>query len=69
MPVLLLDGVVGGIWESTRGARRIAIRVQPLLALDRKRRRAIDDAAARIGEIVGLEPTVTIGRVSTRPHL
>jgi hypothetical protein len=69
MPVLLLDGVVGGIWESTRGARRIAIRVQPLLALDRKRRRAIDDAAARIGEIVGLEPTVTIGKVSTRPHL
>ena len=69
MPVLALDGVISGIWESTRTARRIAIRVQPFVRLDRARRAALTDAAARIGQISGLDASVEIGSVTTRPHL
>jgi len=69
MPVLLVDGVIAGIWESTRTAKRIAIRVQPFVSLDKRRRAAVDRAAARIGEIVGSDATIAIGAVSTRPHL
>lgn len=69
MPVLLIDGAVAGIWESKRTARAIAIRVQSFVPLDARRRAAITAAAARIGEIVGLEPSLSTGRVSTRPHL
>ena len=69
MPVLLVDGTVGGIWESTRTAKHIAIRVQPLITLDAKRRRSLERAVMRIGEIVGLESSIAIGKVSTRPHL
>jgi hypothetical protein len=69
MPVLVIDGVVAGIWESTRKSKHIAIRVQPLVTLSATRRRAVERAATRIGEIVGLESSITIGKVSTRPHL
>ncbi|TMB59914.1 MAG: winged helix DNA-binding domain-containing protein, partial [Chloroflexi bacterium] len=69
MPVLLVDGTVGGIWESTRTAKHIAIRVQPLITLDAKRRRSLERAVMRIGEMVGLESSIAIGKVSTRPHL
>ena len=69
MPVLLVDGVIAGIWESTRTSKRIAIRVQPFVSLDKRRRAAVDRAAARIGEIVGSDATIAIGAVSTRPHL
>lgn len=69
MPVLVVDGVVSGIWESKRTSRRLALRVQPFVRLDRARRAALDDAVARLGEIVGLSPSLEIGSVTTRPHL
>ena len=69
MPVLLIDGVVAGVWESTRRAKTLAIRVQPLVTLAATRRRALERAAQRIGEIVGLDATLQVGKVSTRPHL
>ena len=69
MPVLLVDGVIAGIWESKRSGTRIAITVQPFVALDAKRRAGVERAAKRIGEIIGLESAVAIGAVSTRPHL
>jgi hypothetical protein len=43
--------------------------VQPLVTLDARRRRSLERAAMRIGEIVGLESSIAIGKVSTRPHL
>ena len=69
MPVLALDGRISGIWESKRRAKRIDIRVQPFVKLDGTRRRTIERAAKRIGEIVGAEADLEIGAVTTRPHL
>lgn len=69
MPILLIDGAIAGIWESRRTARRIAIRVQALVKIDTQRRAAIAVAASRLGQIVGLEPSLEMGSVRTRPHL
>ena len=69
MPVLVVDGVISGIWESKRSSKRVAIRVQPFVTLAAARRAAVARAAKRIGEIVGLEADLEIGAVTTRPHL
>ncbi|HKY52314.1 MAG TPA: winged helix DNA-binding domain-containing protein [Candidatus Limnocylindria bacterium] len=69
LPVLVIDGTVAGIWESTRTAKRIAVRVQPLVKIEAKHRAALRAEATRIGAIVGLEPSLEIGKVRTRPHL
>jgi hypothetical protein len=69
MPVILVDGVVSGIWESKRSARRLDIIAQPLVKLDATRSRELERCAARLGEISGLEATLGIGAVRTRPHL
>ena len=69
MPVLALDGVISGIWEAKRSAKRMRIRVQPFVTLDGTRRRAVERAAKRIGEIAGVGSELEIGAVTTRPHL
>jgi hypothetical protein len=69
MPVILVDGVVSGIWESKRRARRLDIVAQPLVRVDAKRRADLERSAARLGETLGLETTLRIGAVTTRPHL
>jgi hypothetical protein len=69
MPVILIDGVVSGIWESKRRGRRLDIVAQPLVRIDATRRADLERCAARLGEITGLEATLRIGQVRTRPHL
>jgi hypothetical protein len=69
MPVVLVDGAVGGIWEWKRSARALAIVAQPFVPLDAGRRAALERSAARFGEIAGLDATLRIGTVATRPHL
>jgi uncharacterized protein YcaQ len=69
MPVILVDGVVSGIWESRRSARRLGIVAQPLVRIDANGRAELERCAARLGETLGLEATLRIGDVRTRPHL
>jgi hypothetical protein len=69
MPVLLVDGTVAGIWESKRTARELAITVQPFVSLSKERRGALDAAAQRLGEVIGLDASIRLGSVRTRPHL
>ena len=69
MPVILVDGVVSGIWESKRSSRRLDIVAQPLVKLDAQRRAELERSAMRFGEIVGLDATLRIGKVKTLPHL
>ncbi|MDQ2953223.1 MAG: winged helix DNA-binding domain-containing protein [Chloroflexota bacterium] len=69
MPVLVLDGRVVGLWDADRSARRLTVRVQPFVRLEPQRRDALEDAAQRLGEILGLEVALTMANVRTRPHL
>jgi hypothetical protein len=67
-PVLLIDGVVGGVWHQRRAGRRIAITVEPLDALTAARRRALDEQVARVGAILEGTAALTIGAVTIGAH-
>ena len=67
-PVLLVDGIVGGIWHQRRSGRRLAITVEPLTALSTAQRRQLDDEVALIGAIMEAAPTLHVGKVTVGPH-
>lgn len=67
-PVLLVDGVVAGVWHQRRAGRRLHVTVEPLARLTAARRRALDAQVARIGAFFGAEPELTIGEVTVAGH-
>lgn len=68
MPMLVIDGVISGIWEAKRSARETTIRVQTFVRLERERRDALERATERIGEINGTTADLSFGAITTRPH-
>jgi len=67
-PVLLVDGIVAGIWHHRRTRRELHITVEPLTTLTRTARQELDDQAKRVGEILETEPRLTIGPVTMGGH-
>jgi hypothetical protein len=67
-PVLLVDGVVGGVWHQRRSGRKVAVTVEPLRDLTAAQRRQLGDEVELIGEVLEAVPTLTIGTVSVGPH-
>lgn len=67
-PILLVDGVVAGVWHQKLSGRRVAVTVEPLAPLTGRRLRALDEQVGRIGEFFGATPTLTIGPVTAGPH-
>jgi Winged helix DNA-binding domain len=67
-PVLLLDGVVGGVWHQKRAGRYLDLTVEPLEDLPAARRRALDAEVDRVAAFQELTPRLTIGPVSVGPH-
>ena len=68
VPVLLVDGVVAGVWHQRRSGRRIAITVEPLTRLGARRRSDVEAEAHRIGRIVNATTEITFGTVASGPH-
>jgi hypothetical protein len=66
--VLLVDGVVGGLWHQKRTARRVEVTVEPFTRLTRQRRGALDEQVTRIATILDATPTLTIGEVRVGGH-
>jgi hypothetical protein len=67
-PVLLLGGVVGGVWHQKRAGRHLDVTVEPLAELSPGRRRALDAEVDRVAAFQGLTPRLTIGPVTVGPH-
>ncbi|XVU29640.1 winged helix DNA-binding domain-containing protein [Actinoplanes sp. CA-054009] len=67
-PVLLIDGIVAGVWHSRRSGRRLAVTVEPLDPLSRTHRADLDDQVASLGRILDATPTLTVGEVTAGPH-
>ena len=63
-PVLLVDGVVGGVWHQRRSGRRVEITVEPLRALTGAQRRDLEADAALVGGVLEAEPVLAIGAVT-----
>ncbi|MEV6861709.1 winged helix DNA-binding domain-containing protein [Streptosporangium subroseum] len=66
--VLLVDGVVAGLWHQRRSGRRIDITVEPLVQLTASQRDELDHQGERVGEILEARPRLTIGVVTVGGH-
>jgi hypothetical protein len=67
-PVLLLGGIVAGVWHQRRAGKRLAVTVEPLVPLTAVQRRALDEQVARIGTFLEATPELTIGTVTVGAH-
>jgi hypothetical protein len=67
-PVLLVDGVVGGVWHQRRSGRKLALTVEPLAELTASQRRQLDEEAAVVGTVMEATVTLTVGPVTVGPH-
>jgi hypothetical protein len=68
-PVVLIDGMVAGLWQQETSGRTLEIRVELFERSDAGRYQALEAAAARIAEIKMMEARLTLGTVQSRPHL
>jgi hypothetical protein len=66
--VVLVDGVVGGVWHQRRSGRRLAITVEPLGALTTTQRRQLEDEVGLVGAVMEAKATLTVGPVTVGPH-
>ncbi|HKQ00385.1 MAG TPA: winged helix DNA-binding domain-containing protein [Actinomycetes bacterium] len=67
-PVLLVDGVVGGVWHQRRSGRKLAITVEPLGELTATQRRQLEDEVELVGAVMEARPTLAVGTVTVGPH-
>jgi winged helix DNA-binding protein len=67
-PVLLVDGVVGGVWHQRRSGDKLAIIVEPLRELTSTQRRQLDDEVELVGTVMEAKPTLTVGTVTVGAH-
>jgi hypothetical protein len=67
-PVVLIDGVVGGVWHQRRSGRSLEVTVETFRELDRSHRRQLEDDVELIGTVVQATPRLTIGPVAIGPH-
>ena len=67
-PVLLVDGVVGGVWHQKRSGRNLAVTVEPLSKLTTTQRRQLDEEVDLLGEVMEAKPTLTIGAETVGAH-
>jgi hypothetical protein len=59
LPLLLVDGVVAGVWRQRRTGRRLAVTVEPLSPLSAACTRALAEQVERIGAIDGTTTALT----------
>ncbi|MET8119782.1 winged helix DNA-binding domain-containing protein [Micromonospora sp. NPDC005291] len=67
-PVLLVEGVVAGVWHQRRSGRAIHVTVEPLRALDAGRQQELEEEVERVGQILEGRTSLTVGTVSVGPH-
>jgi Winged helix DNA-binding domain len=66
--VLVVDGVVAGLWHQRRSGRRLEITVEPLDPLTNAQRRELDDQVERVGQILEAKTSWAVGTVAVGSH-
>jgi hypothetical protein len=67
-PVLLVDGMVGGVWHQRRSGRKLALTVEPLRELTAVQRRQLSDEVDLVGTVMEAAATLTVGIVTAGAH-
>jgi hypothetical protein len=60
VPVMLIDGVVSGVWERHRRGSRVEVRVRPFLNFSGSQAQALDRAAERLASFLELPVDLTV---------
>ncbi len=69
VPVLLVDGMVAGIWQRRATRRGVAVRVDPFVKLSPRQRVELESEAGRLAASDALALDFTVGPVTARAHL
>jgi winged helix DNA-binding protein len=64
VPVLLVDGVVSGVWQRTFRRDRIEIAVEPAMRLSAPQRAELGVEAERIGSFFGREVDLSVAKIA-----
>ncbi|ELS56190.1 winged helix DNA-binding domain-containing protein [Streptomyces viridochromogenes] len=68
-PVLLVDGVVAGVWHQRRRGRRTTVTVEPVgRRLTARQERELGEQAERVGEVLEAKAELVVGKVTVGPH-
>ncbi|PSL57580.1 winged helix DNA-binding protein [Saccharothrix carnea] len=67
-PVVLVDGVVAGVWHQKRSGRRIVVTVELFGGLSRAGAAELDREVARVGEFLEGRSELVLGPVSVGGH-
>lgn len=67
-PVLLVDGVVAGVWHQRRQGRRTTVTVEPLASLTARQERELGEQVERVGEVLEAKAELVVGEVRVGPH-
>jgi hypothetical protein len=59
--LLLIDGVVSGIWQRRQRSKRVDVTVSPIVTLTTRQRNQLDDEAGRIAAFLGTEVALSVG--------
>jgi Winged helix DNA-binding domain len=68
VPVLLVDGLVAGVWHQRRSGRGLAVTVDPFRRLTARQRGELEGHVERIGEVLEATAALSFGTVSAGPH-
>jgi hypothetical protein len=68
LPLLVIDGVVAGLWQQRRIGQRLEIGVEAFRPLSPGQREQLEVTVGRVGEIVEGERRLVLGAVEARPH-
>lgn len=67
-PLLLVDGVVGGVWHQRRQGRRTTVTVEPLGRLTARQERELGERVERVGAVLQARAELAIGKITVGPH-
>ncbi|MFE4666112.1 winged helix DNA-binding domain-containing protein [Streptomyces sp. NPDC056716] len=67
-PVLLVDGVVAGVWHQRRRGRRTTVTVEPLGRLTARQQRELGERVERVGEVLEARAELVVGEVGVGAH-
>jgi hypothetical protein len=67
-PLLLVDGIVAGVWHQRKSGRTLHVTVESLISLSRRRRAQLEAEVDRLATILGCAPSLTLGDVTVGAH-
>ncbi|MFI6829667.1 winged helix DNA-binding domain-containing protein [Kribbella sp. NPDC050241] len=67
-PLVLIDGIVAGVWHHKKAGRTVHVTVEVLTSLNRTRRRQLEAEVDRSAAILACTPSLTVGDVAVGPH-